>query len=115
MSCPPGARTSAISASRAMQSALAAGRARAWMHGRLWVNDPDCVLVRPEVERPEPWGAYLRELRGLAVSSDPLPDLDATHLDRTRELMVPVDLGVVDWQPWAGPDQGLIHRPPASS
>jgi alpha-galactosidase len=90
-----------------MRSALAAGRGRAWMHGRLWVNDPDCVLVRPEVERVE-------TLRGLAVSSDPLPRLDRTHLDRTRALMVPADLGPVGWDAWAGPDQGLIHRAPPS-
>jgi alpha-galactosidase len=94
-----------------MRSALAAGRARAWMHGRVWVNDPDCVLVRPQVERPEPWQEYVRTLQGLAVSSDPLPELDAEHLDRTRALMVPTDLGPVQWDPWAGPDQGLIHRP----
>ena len=93
-----------------MRSALAAGRARAWMHGRLWVNDPDCVLVRPQVERPEPWQHYVETLRGLAVSSDPLPDLDAEHLERTRDLMVPADLGPVHWDPWAGADQGLIHR-----
>ncbi len=93
-----------------MRSALAAGRARAWMHGRLWVNDPDCVLIRPEVERPEPWQDYVSTLGGLAVSSDPLPALDAEHLDRTRALMVPADLSPVDWDPWAGPDQGLIHR-----
>lgn len=93
-----------------MRSALAAGRARAWMHGRLWVNDPDCVLVRPEVERPEPWQEYLGALRGLAVSSDPLPQLDAAHLDRTRELMVPSDPRPVAWDPWSGPDQGSLHR-----
>lgn len=97
----------------AMRSALAAGRARAWMHGHLWVNDPDCVLIRPEVERPEPWHEYLRTLRGLAVSSDPLPGLDRQGLDLTRALMQPADLGRVTWDPWAGPDQGLIHRPPA--
>ena len=97
-----------------MRSALAAGRARAWMHGRLWVNDPDCVLVRPEVERPEPWREYLQTLRGLAVSSDPLPRLDAEHLETTRALMVPTDLSPVGWDPWAGPDQGRNHRPPAS-
>jgi alpha-galactosidase len=97
-----------------MRSALAAGRARAWMHGRLWVNDPDCVLVRPEVERPEPWAEYVETLRGLAVSSDPLPQLDEAHLARTRELMVPADLAPVGWDPWAGPDQGSIHRAPAS-
>jgi alpha-galactosidase len=95
-----------------MRSALAAGRARAWMHGRVWVNDPDCVLVRPEVERPEPWQEYISTLRGLAVSSDPLALLGADQLDRTRALMVPADLAPVGWDPWAGPDQGLNHRPP---
>ena len=98
-----------------MRSALAAGRARAWMHGRLWVNDPDCVLVRPEVERPDPWRAYVHELRGLAVSSDPLPRLDAAHLDQTRALMVAADLDPVRWDPWAGPEQGQIHREPLPS
>jgi hypothetical protein len=44
------------------------------------------------------------------VSSDPLPSLSAEHLTRTRELMVPADLGAVGWDPWAGPEQGLIHR-----
>ena len=97
-----------------MRSALAAGRARAWMHGRLWVNDPDCVLVRPEVERPDPWQDYVSTLRGLAVSSDPLPRLDAEHLDRTRTLMVPADLAPVGWDAWAGPDQGVIHRSPTT-
>ena len=84
------------------------------MHGRLWVNDPDCVLVRPEVECPAPWAEYVETLRGLAVSSDPLPQLDAAHLARTRDLMVPADLTPVHWEPWAGPDQGSIHRAPAS-
>ena len=100
-----------------MRSALAAGRARAWMHGRLWVNDPDCVLVRPQVERPEPWGDYVETLRGLAVSSDPLPELDAAHLDRTRELMVPADLAPVAWDPWAGAGAGAdpsVDHPPVS-
>ena len=94
----------------AMRSALAAGRARAWMHGRLWVNDPDCVLVRPEVERPAPWREYVEALRGLAVSSDPLVDLDRAHLEGTRALMRPADLSPVQWDPWAGPEQGLIRR-----
>jgi len=93
-----------------MKSALSVGRARAWMHGRLWVNDPDCVLVRPEVERPEPWQSYVGTLRGLAVSSDPLAELDAVDMSRTRDLMTPADLTPVTWDPWAGPDQGDIHR-----
>lgn len=98
-----------------MRSALAAGRARAWMHGRLWVNDPDCVLVRPDVERPEPWREYVETLNGLAVSSDPLPALDAEHVATTRALMIPSGTAAMTWDPWAGPDQGVIHRSPASA
>jgi len=97
-----------------MRSALATGRARAWMHGRLWINDPDCVLVRPEVERLQPWHDYVGTLRGLAVSSDPLGQLDANHIAQTRDLMIPADLSPVSWDPWAGPDQGEIHRVAAS-
>lgn len=98
----------------AMRSALAGGRARAWMHGRLWVNDPDCVLVRPQVERAEEWHRYLEALRGLAVSSDPLPDLTEADIERTRRLMTRAALDPVAWDPWAGGDQGLIHRRSAS-
>lgn len=98
-----------------MRSALAAGRARAWMHGRLWVNDPDCVLVRPDVERPEPWREYVHTLGGLAVSSDPLPDLGPADVAETRALMIPSGTAAMTWDPWAGPDQGVIHRSPASA
>lgn len=97
-----------------MRSALAAGRARAWMHGRLWVNDPDCVLTRHEVERPDPWHDYLRTLRGLAVSSDPLVSLTREELESSRRLLAPADPGPVLWDPWAGEDQGLIFRHPDS-
>lgn len=98
-----------------MRSALAAGRARAWMHGRLWVNDPDCVLVRPDVERPEPWREYVQALHGLAVSSDPLPELSEEHLAVTRALMTASGTAAMMWDPWAGPDQGVIHGSPAST
>ena len=70
-----------------MQGALQAGRARAWQHGRLWVNDPDCILVREEVGRREEWAGYLDTLDGLAVSSDPLDRLDPRGLELTRHLL----------------------------
>ena len=31
--------------------------ARAWQHGRFWNNDPDCLMLRPGVERREDWAA----------------------------------------------------------
>lgn len=101
----------------AMKSALLAGKARAWMHGRLWVNDPDCVLVRADVERPEPWLEYVEALGGLSVSGDPLPELGRERLERARRLLRPASLAPVSWRPWDGPDQGRVGpadpaRPP---
>ena len=85
--------------------ALLAGRARAWQHGRWWVNDPDCILVRPEVERREVWGGYLTALRGLAVSGDPLDRLDDTGLAWTRQLLTDPAPRAPAWQP--DPDDPL--------
>lgn len=70
-------------------SALLAGRARAWMHGRLWANDPDCLVVRPEMERRDRWAAHVERCGGLVFSSDPLEALDARGLELTRELLRP--------------------------
>ncbi len=70
-----------------MQGALRAGRARAWQHGRLWVNDPDCILVRPRMDRREEWAGYLDALDGLAVSSDRLDQLDDRGIELTRHLL----------------------------
>ena len=72
--------------------ALLVGRARAWQHGRFWIDDPDCIVVRPEIECREVWAGYLGARGGLAVSSDPLEQLDEPGLAWTRQLLVdPVD------------------------
>ena len=68
--------------------ALLVGRARAWQHGRFWIDDPDCIVVRPEVERREVWAGYLAARGGLAVSSDPLDQLDEQGLAWTRQLLI---------------------------
>jgi alpha-galactosidase len=67
--------------------ALLVGRARAWQHGRWWINDPDCVLVRPQVEDRDVWAGYLDACGGLMVSGDPLDALDETGLAWTRRLL----------------------------
>jgi alpha-galactosidase len=69
------------------RGALLAGRARSWQHGRFWTNDPDCVLVRPEVEDRDGWARYLAASGGLAVSGDPLRLLDDHGLALTRALL----------------------------
>jgi alpha-galactosidase len=62
--------------------AVAASDARAWMNGRLWVNDPDCLVVRPAIPERELWADYVSAYGGVVVASDDPRDLDA----RGREL-----------------------------
>lgn len=69
------------------RSAVLAGTARKYMDDRFWVNDPDCLLARPGVERREEWAEHLRAVGGLASSSDPFAALDRWGLDVTRELL----------------------------
>ena len=71
------------------RSAVAAGAARRWMNGRWWVNDPDCILAHPEVERRQDWVDYLDTTGGLMVSGDPLDALDDWGLAQTRRLLRP--------------------------
>jgi alpha-galactosidase len=87
------------SARNAIQNALT----RAPLHRRWWVNDPDCLLIRPETN------LTLAEVQSLATVialtggslflSDDLPNLPPNRL-KIAELMLPV-LGVrpriMDW------------------
>ncbi|HET6651273.1 MAG TPA: glycoside hydrolase family 36 protein [Nocardioides sp.] len=50
--------------------------ARAWMQGRLWVNDPDCVVARPSYRLRERWARESGRFGGLASFSDRVSDLD---------------------------------------
>ncbi|MEU7575413.1 MULTISPECIES: glycoside hydrolase family 36 protein [unclassified Micromonospora] len=68
--------------------ALLSGRSRAFMHGRFWHNDPDCIIVRPEVERREEWAEHIRRHSGVRAASDRLRGLDDWGLRTTRELLV---------------------------
>ncbi|KAA2252166.1 alpha-galactosidase [Solihabitans fulvus] len=63
------------------------GVSRAFQHGRFWVNDPDCVVARPGVERREEWAAHVAEFGGLRGSSDGLDQLDDWGLKTTRRLL----------------------------
>jgi alpha-galactosidase len=61
--------------------------ARAWQQGRLWVNDPDCVVARPSYSQRERWAQAAQRLGGLRSFSDRLADLDPWGLATVRELM----------------------------
>jgi alpha-galactosidase len=65
------------------------GEAREFLHARWWVNDPDCLITRPEMEAREGWAAHIGATGGLRGSSDPIAALDEWGLETTRRLMVP--------------------------
>jgi alpha-galactosidase len=60
---------------------------RAFQHGRFWVNDPDCLIARPAVERRAEWSDVVGRYGGLRVSSDRIADLDDWGLGTTRRLL----------------------------
>jgi alpha-galactosidase len=60
---------------------------RAWQHGRFWVNDPDCLIARPVVERREEWAQVVERYGGLRASSDRIAELDGWGLATTRRLL----------------------------
>jgi alpha-galactosidase len=70
-------------------AAVLAGRARAFQHARFWVNDPDCLILRPIVERREEWAQHVERFGGLRGSSDRLESLDDWGLETTRRLLRP--------------------------
>jgi alpha-galactosidase len=73
-----------------VRSAVVSGVGRAWQHGRFWVNDPDCLLARPQVERRKDWAAHIERHGGLRGSSDGLRALDEWGLRTTRRLLATV-------------------------
>jgi alpha-galactosidase len=60
---------------------------RAWQQGRLWVNDPDCVVARPTYSQRERWAGAARRYGGLRSFSDRVAELDEWGLATVRELL----------------------------
>ena len=71
------------------RGATLAVTARAFQHGRFWVNDPDCLIVRPEVEARQQWAGIVERHGGLRASGDRLASLDGWGLEVTRRLLTP--------------------------
>jgi alpha-galactosidase len=63
---------------------------RAWQHGRFWVNDPDCIVARPQIERREDWAGVVDHFGGLRASSDRIAALDPWGMETTRRLLTDV-------------------------
>jgi alpha-galactosidase len=95
---PPGYHETSPS----IASALAATVARQFMHRRLWINDPDCIMLRTEktslsADEVYRWANTVGESGGMALVSDDLSllgpkerrlldDVLAVGRDRDRDL-----------------------------
>jgi alpha-galactosidase len=69
------------------RAAAANSRARAWMQGRFWVNDADCLVAGTDTERREEWADVVERYSGLRSSSDRLAGLDGWGRETTRRLL----------------------------
>ncbi len=69
------------------QGAVFSTVGRAFRHGQFWVNDPDCIVGRPAIERREEWADVVDRYGGLRISSDRIADPDDWGLATTRRLL----------------------------
>lgn len=89
--------------------ALAGGRARGFQHGRFWVNDPDCLLARPQVAFRDELAEHVRASGGLVGVSDAVLELDPHGLDLVRAALGPSAPTPPRWVP-GGHAQGRLVR-----
>jgi alpha-galactosidase len=80
----------------AVASAIETTATRSWMHARLWTNDPDCLIARPQLAERERWATHLALLGGVALSGDRLSTLDGRGLELTRQLLRPSSVDPVN-------------------
>jgi alpha-galactosidase len=74
------------------RSAVRSVLARAWMHRRLWLNDPDCLMARGRDtqlsgDEARSLAVAIAATGGMALFSDDLPALGATGLALVRETL----------------------------
>ncbi|MDP9432278.1 MAG: hypothetical protein M3P91_06100 [Actinomycetota bacterium] len=82
------------------RAAMRCGIARAWQHGRFWINDSGCLLTAPGVERREEWAKHVETYGGLRCTGDRLRSLDSWGLETTRRLLSdvpPPEAGALGW------------------
>lgn len=64
--------------------------ARAWQHGRFWINDPDCFVGRPSFALRKQWASVIEQYGGLRSASDRIAELDTWGLVATRRILANV-------------------------
>ena len=88
----------------AARNALRSALARAPLHRRWWVNDPDCVLMRAEdtrltADEVQMLATVAALTAGAVINSDALPRLDAERRGWLARLLPPLarPARVLDW------------------
>lgn len=81
---------------------------RGWMHGRWWVNDPDCLVVRDtgtSVDEAEArfLATSVALSGGMAVLGDDIPTLSPARRDITLSLLPPTSVAARAVSPGEGP------------
>ena len=61
--------------------------ARAWQDGRLWTNDPDCLVARPQFALRDDWAKVVLAAPGVRGFSDRVAELDAHGRDLVCRLL----------------------------
>ncbi|MEV1128426.1 glycoside hydrolase family 36 protein [Agromyces sp. NPDC049794] len=61
--------------------------ARSWQHGRLWTNDPDCLIARPGFALRDEWAEVVLAAPGVRGFSDRIAELDERGFDYVRRLL----------------------------
>lgn len=89
---PAGSPTGLEETLPSTRSALRSVLARAWMHRRLWINDPDCLMARTggtELAEHEvdAFADAIAVTGGLTMVSDDLPGLAEADLARVRRTV----------------------------
>jgi alpha-galactosidase len=105
----------------ATRAAFAATLARSFMHRQLWVNDPDCVMLRTSdtalsAEAAETWARCAGLSGGLVLVSDDLEILDRgarARLDEVIALGRASDEAATAAEPARCPDL-LVHAVPTT-
>jgi len=90
-----------------IQPAARAAGLRSFYHRAAWLNDPDCLVVRPPLARPaaEAWASLVAVSGGLTTFSDHLPKLPQDRVELLQRTLPvarvagrPVAAGAVERQ-----------------
>ncbi|MBD3407407.1 MAG: hypothetical protein GF411_14920 [Candidatus Lokiarchaeota archaeon] len=89
---------------------------RAHQHGRLWINDPDCILVRQEdneltLDEILMWVSVVALSGGAVILSDRMEDVDKERLRLVDKILPPYKNGGMAVDLLVEPEPRLFYLP----